>query len=127
MKICMAFLLTRGHNRPVFSQLAPNAFYLACRFGIDFPARQRGESVADIHHGVTAFALPVVDPKAEAFGAGIIPEFGDEAISLVHLPRRFCRETNIGQFCPDVNGSDKKVRFLPHFHPLTPPSSPASF
>jgi hypothetical protein len=93
---------------------------LACRFGIDFPARQRGESVADIHHGVTAFALPVVDPKAEAFGAGIIPEFGDEAISLVHLPRRFCRETNIGQFCPDVNGIGQKSPVFAALPPLDP-------
>jgi hypothetical protein len=49
-----------------------------------FPTRKRGEFIADIHHGVTAFTLPIVDPEAEAFVAGVIPEFGDKSISLVH-------------------------------------------
>ena len=35
-------------------QLFPD---LSCRLGIDFPARQRGELVADIHHSVTALAF----------------------------------------------------------------------
>jgi hypothetical protein len=56
--------------------------------GVDFPARQRGESITDINHGVTAFALSVVDPEAEAFRAGVRSEFGDKSISLIHSPRR---------------------------------------
>ena len=64
---------------------------LARGLGIDFRARQRGEFVADIHHRVTAFAFTVIDSKAEADRASLTPDFRDEAVSLVHLPRRFYR------------------------------------
>jgi len=57
---------------------------LSCCLWIDFAARQSGEFVADIHHGMTALAFPLVDPEAKALRAGIIPEFGDKSISLVH-------------------------------------------
>jgi hypothetical protein len=61
---------------------------LPCGLGINFAARQRGELIANIHHGVTAFALAIVDPEAEAHCAGFIPDLSDEAVSLVHAPRR---------------------------------------
>jgi hypothetical protein len=40
---------------------APNV--LPCGVWINFAARERGELIANIHHGVTAFALEIVDPN----------------------------------------------------------------
>jgi hypothetical protein len=81
---------------------------LARGLGIDFAAWQRGESVADIHHGVTAFALPVVDPEAEAFGrASFLSSVMKR--SRLSLCRADFSETNIGQFCPDIKWVGQKV------------------
>jgi hypothetical protein len=83
---------------------------LSCRLGINFPARQRGEFIADIHHGVTAFALAVIDSKTNTERASLTPDFRDEAVSLVHAPPGFAEQV-IGHFCPNVNRSDEKVPF----------------
>jgi hypothetical protein len=71
--------------------------------GIDFPARQRGEPVTDIHHGVTAFALAIINPKAET----LTPDFRNEAVSFVRFRAAFTAAT-IGQFCPNVNPLGQK-------------------
>jgi hypothetical protein len=94
---------------------------LSCRLGIDFPARQRGEFFADIHHGVTAFALAVINPKTQAIRASFVPDFRDEAVSFVHRCAEFV-ETIIGQFCPDVNLFGQKSPALAISSPLTQPS-----
>src|ERR1700730_16862042 len=67
---------------------------LSRSLGIDFAARQRGEFIADIHHGVTAFALAVINPKTQALRASFVPDLRDEAVSFVHLPRRVYRSKN---------------------------------
>ena len=100
---------------------------LACRLGIDFPARQRGEFVADIHHGVTAFALAVINPKTEAHRASLIPDFGDEAVSFVHLPSRGLQMQESDNFVRMSNDSDKKVRFRDLLSPLTKPYQASYF
>src|SRR5437773_1002811 len=70
---------------------------LAGRLGIDFPARQRSEFVAHIHHGVTTFALAVIDPKAETHRASLTSNLSDEAVSFIHyrLVYRFEYRTNL--------------------------------
>jgi hypothetical protein len=70
---------------------------LAGGLGIDFPARQRGEFVADIHHGVTTFALAVIDPKAETHRASLSSNLCDEAVSFIHYrpAYRFEHRTNL--------------------------------
>jgi hypothetical protein len=65
---------------------------LSRRLGVNFSARQRSEFVADIHHGVTAFALAVIDPKTKTYGTGLSPNLRDEAVSFVHLPTGFAGE-----------------------------------
>jgi hypothetical protein len=83
---------------------------LASGLGIDVTARQRGELIANLDHRVTTFALAIVDPEAEAHRAGFFPDFGDEAVSLVHVPCPSADE-NIGHFCPQINKKlDKNVR-----------------
>lgn len=80
------------------------------RLGIDFAARQCGELVTDIHHRVATLAFSVVDTEAETERTGLIPDLGNEAVSLVHLPDLFCPYT-FGQICPTVKiVSGKNVR-----------------
>lgn len=49
-----------------------------------------------------SFALRFADPEGKAPSFGFIPQFGDEAVSLVHVPLRFNKDS-IGQICPSVN------------------------
>jgi hypothetical protein len=74
---------------------------LARGLGIDFPARQRGEFVADIHHRVSAFAFTVIDSKAEADRASLTPDSAMKR-SLLSICRAGFTEAKIGQFCPNV-------------------------
>jgi hypothetical protein len=65
---------------------------LSCCFGINFPARQRGELVADVHHGVTAFALAVIDSKTKTERASLTPDLRNEAVSFVHAAPGFAAQ-----------------------------------
>src|SRR5258708_7961629 len=95
---------------------------LSRRLWIDFPARQRGELVANIHHGVTAFTLAVINPKTETHRTSLAPDLPNEAVSFVHRRAEFV-ETTSDNFVRMSTHSDKKVRLwrsaLP---PLTQPS-----
>jgi hypothetical protein len=55
-----------------------------------------------------AFALRFIDPEGEAALFCFIPEFGDEAVPLVHVCLRF-NEVSIGYFCPNVKYNRTKI------------------
>jgi hypothetical protein len=56
---------------------------------------------------VTAFALAIINPKAETHRASFASDLRDKAISFVHFRAAFTA-ARIGQFCPKVNPFGQK-------------------
>jgi hypothetical protein len=51
---------------------------------------------------MSALTAPLLGSECQSSGAGFIAQRGNEFIALVH---RSGQQTNIGQNCPEVNGS----------------------